>query len=89
MIQAQATSVLDRLLDSVGRTMTPDFAQELVEFRAAPDVQARIDDLAEKCNEGQLSDNERAEYENYVQAIHFIAILQRKAKRFLANGPSS
>ncbi len=66
--------------------MTPDFARELVELRASPEDQARIDELADKCNEGQLSDAERAEYERYVQAIHLIGVLQRKAKRILGNG---
>ena len=89
MIQTQATSVLDRLLDPVGRIMTPDFARELVELRASPEDQARIDELADKCNEGPLSDDERAEYESYVQAIHLIGILQRKAKRILGNGTQS
>ena len=52
----------------------------------AADVQARIDELADKCNEGQLTDAERDEYDDYLQAIHLIGILQRKAKRVLANG---
>jgi hypothetical protein len=86
MIQAQATSVLERLLDPLDRSTPPDFARALVELRASPDDQARIDELAEKCNEGQLSDDERAEYEGYIQAIHFVGILQRKARRVLGNG---
>ena len=89
MIQTGATSVLEQLLDPVGRTMNLDFARELVELRAPPDVQARIDELAAKCNEGQLSAGERAEYESYVEAIHLIAILQRKARKVLANGGPS
>jgi len=52
-----------------------------VELRASADEQARIDELAEKCNEGQLSANELAEYDDYIQAILIIGILQRKAKR--------
>ena len=86
MIQAPSPSLLDQLLGSVGRTMTKDFARELVELRASPEIQARIDELAEKCNEGQLSAEERAEYEDFVQAIHLIGILQRKARMVLANG---
>jgi hypothetical protein len=89
MIQAPSPSILDQLLGSVGDAMTSDFAKELVELRATPDVQSRIDFLAEKCNEGQLSPDERAEYESYVQAIHLIGILQRKARKVLANGEHS
>ena len=86
MIPASSTNVLDRLLEPVGRSITPDLARELVELRAAPEVQARIDDLAGRCNEGTLTPEERAEYESYVQAIHLIGVLQRKAKRVLADG---
>jgi hypothetical protein len=86
MIQERSGSILDRLLEPVGRVMTPDLARELVELRATPEVQGRIDELAEKCNEGRLSAEERAEYENYVQAIHLIGILQGKARKILLNG---
>ena len=86
MSQIQQTSPLDRLLEPFGRSLTPDVAQELVELRAAPDVQDRIDELAEKCNEGTLTEEERSEYERYVQAIHLIGILQAKARAVLTNG---
>jgi hypothetical protein len=86
MIPASSINVLDRLLEPIGRSITPDLARELIELRATPEVQARIDDLAERCNEGTLTPEERAEYESYVQAIHLIGSLQRKAMRVLANG---
>ena len=86
MSQTLSPSVLDRLLEPLGNRMPLEYAKELVEFRASPDVQARIDQLADKCNEGELTDAERDEYDDYLQAIHLIGILQRKAKRVLANG---
>jgi len=89
MMQTSSTNVLDRLLEPVGRSITPDLARELIDLRATPEVQARIDDLAERCNEGTLTPEERAEYESYIQAIHLIGVLQRKAKRVLANGEPS
>lgn len=88
MIPTHAPTVLDRLLEPVGRSMTPELARELVELRAAPDVQARLDELAEKCNEGQLTAEERAEYESFIHAIHLIGLLQAKARAVLQNGPS-
>jgi hypothetical protein len=88
MSQAQEAMVLDRLLDPVSRCLTPDVARRLVGLRAEPDVQARIDALAEKSTEGQLSQDERAEYEAYVRAVDFIAILQAKARRLLTSQTS-
>ncbi len=86
MIQTQSLSILDRLLEPVTNTMPVDYAKRLVELRAGPKDQARINELAEKCNEGQLSDDERVEYESYVRAINFISVLQTHAKPALANG---
>ncbi len=83
MIQALAATVLDRLMEPVGRSITTELARELVALRADPALQAQIDELAEKCNEGTLSPEERAEYERVVAAIHLIGILQRKARRIL------
>lgn len=84
MRPSEETSVLDRLFEPMTRILTPEFARQLVGLRADPIVQDRIDLLAEKCNEGQLTPDERAEYETYVSFIDFMAILQAKARRFLA-----
>src|SRR5205085_747471 len=79
---------LGRSLSVVGRALaepvTPQAAKALAELRAGPDVQARIDELAEKCNEGRLSPAEQAEYRGIVEAIDFISLLQAKARDRLA-----
>jgi hypothetical protein len=77
--------VLDRLLDPVARSLTPEAARALVALRADPEAQARIEELADKCNEGRLTPAERAEYEAAVHASTFIAILQAKARALLKN----
>ena len=48
-----------------------------------PRVQSRVDELAEKCNEGTLTPDERAEYDALIWADHFLGILQSKAEHFL------
>jgi hypothetical protein len=53
-------------------------------MRATPEVQGRIDELAEKSNEGKLTSEERAESEAYVDAIDVISLLQAKARAVLA-----
>lgn len=84
MTHFQQTDALDRLLDPVTQCFTPEVAKAVVNLRAESAVQARIDELAEKANEGELSAEERAEYEAYVDAIDLISILQAKARRLLA-----
>lgn len=44
----------------------------------------RIEVLASKSTEGELTKEERSEYEGYVRANKFIALMMREAKRFKA-----
>ena len=76
---------LDRLLDPVGRALSPDVARRLVSLRADAEAQARMDDLAVRANDGQLTDEESLEYESLVSATNLIAILQAKARTALAD----
>ena len=84
----RTTATLDRLVEPVVRTLTPDVAKALVDLRADPDLQARMDELAEKCNEGKLTSDEREEYETSIRFGNFIAILQAKARILLKRGSS-
>lgn len=81
--------VLDRLLDPFGRILTPEVARKLVHLRFDATAQARIQKLARKCNNGKLTDTERREYETYVFAIDFVAMLQAKARAFLRRSPAA
>ena len=65
------------------RIVLPEKAEAILRFRAAPELQARIEELADKSTEGQLTETERAEYAGYVRANKFIAILQRQARQFI------
>lgn len=61
----------------------PDKADAVLKFRPEPGLQARIEALASRSTEGQLTESERAEYEGYVRANKFIAILQRQTRQML------
>ena len=80
---ATTHAVLDELLDPVGRCLTLEVAQRVAELRASEAVQSRIEELAAKSSEGTLSSQEREEYEVYVSAGTFIAVLQSKARKLL------
>jgi len=80
----EETSVLDLMLDPVSRCLDTESAKKLLELRMDPAVQERVDVLAEKANEGLLSEPERAEYEAYINTDDFISILKLKARRYLA-----
>ena len=82
----QATAEIDafeRGVRPVLRIVLPEKAEAVLRFRAAPELQARIEELAGKSTEGELTDAERAEYAGYVRANKFIAILQRQARQLI------
>jgi hypothetical protein len=63
-----------------------DNREAVLKFRADPRLKARIGELAEKSNEGELTELERAEYAGYVRANKFVAILKRKARELASAG---
>jgi predicted DNA-binding protein len=76
-------SLLDRFLEPVVEFLPADTAQKIVDLRIAPDLQARLDELAEKANRGSLTEDEREEYEGYVEELDVIAIIKLKARAAL------
>ncbi len=74
--------VFDRLVDSI---LTADMAQQLVRLQADQSIQSRVDELADKCNEGLLTADEREEYEAFVTAFEYISLLQAKSRALLSH----
>lgn len=89
MMKTLDAPVLDRLLDPLGRLLSPEVARKLADYRFDAKAQAHIDKLARKCNTGQLTDDERREYETCVHALDFIALLQAKARAVLKRSPGA
>ena len=82
------TTYFDRILDPVTDCFTPQVAHRLAELHADQKTQARLDFLAEKANEGQLTREEDIEYKQSIDAIDVLAILQAKARAYLRDHPS-
>jgi hypothetical protein len=76
--------VLSRLLNPVTASLNEEAARKLVGLKADRTTQAQVKALARKCNEGELTPEERDEYETYVFTGDFIAVLQAKARLLLA-----
>ena len=53
----------------------------ILSYRPDPALVERIDQLASRCTEGELTPEEREEYEGYVKANTFLGILYRRAER--------
>ena len=78
-----ATVHLDRLLEPFAVCLTPEVAAKVADMRADDTMQARIDYLAERANEGLLTPDEDEEYAAYLHAIDVVAVLQAKARSLL------
>lgn len=78
-----SVALLERLLEPVSRSLNVEAAKKLIKLKADHRTQARVDELARKCNEGDLTPSERSEYERYVTTGNLVAILQAKARLIL------
>jgi hypothetical protein len=77
----------DRAIEPLIKVFSRDQAAQIASFHADTELQDRIEELATKANEGELTESELAEYEGYAQANRFIAVLQAKVKG-LINEPN-
>jgi hypothetical protein len=84
MIKRANGRVLERLLEPVSNSLNEEAARKLIALKADRKGRACVSELACKCNEGELTAEERAQYEIYVMVGEFIAILQAKARHLLA-----
>ena len=73
----------ERGIQPLLKIVLPDRAAAVVQFRADSRPQERIEVLAARSTEGQLTEEERAEYAGYVRANKFVAILQRQARQWV------
>ncbi len=72
------------MLDPLTDALTPKSASALVNLRAAPDIEARVEELRGKANEGTLTAAEDVEYKDFVEAIEVVSIVQTKALSVLS-----
>jgi hypothetical protein len=87
MDHTAVANVLDELLDPLSRCLDVESARRIADLQVSPAVQARVDALAERANEGTLTADERSEYEAFINTSHFIFLLKLKVQQQLkSNG---
>ena len=79
-----STATLDGLLDPLASSLDLSALRQIVEFRIPREVQARVDFLARRANDGEITPDEDAEYEALIDGAEMITILKLKAQRRLA-----
>ena len=76
-------AILARAVDSANWKLTRDAAQALVDLALADDDKRRMDELAKKTRDGELTPDD--EIDNYRQVGGLIELVKTKARLFLRN----
>jgi hypothetical protein len=76
--------LLDRILEPVSSSLNEEAARRILTLKADRKTRALVNKLADKCNEGELTPEERREYETYLMANHLVAILKARARILLS-----
>lgn len=71
---------LDRILQPLSECFTRDVAERVANVRLHEDLQARLNVLAEKANDGQLTVEESLEYEQYIEGIDLLGLCKAQAR---------
>jgi len=78
-----STTVLEDVLEPLNQCLDEESARRVADFRIGPSAQARVEVLAERANQGTLTEEELDEYDSFTDAADLIAILQLKAQQRL------
>lgn len=77
------SNVLKRFVRPEEPDLSPAMAQHILGFRLSDVEQARLFELAGKCDDGTLAGDERSEYESMVLLGEFLTLMKCKAQLFL------
>ena len=81
MAATPETAAFERAVGPVMKIVLPEKTEEVLRFRPPAKLKARIEELAGKSTEGQLTASEKAEYAGYVRGNKFLAVLLRQARQ--------
>ncbi len=80
MPKTDGTAAFERGVRPILEIVLPRRTRAVIGYRADLALRKRIERLAEKSSEGQLTKAEKEEYAGYVRANKFVAILKRHAR---------
>jgi hypothetical protein len=72
-----------RLIESQPEEPTPEAARYLLRFRFTATDQSRMQDLADRSQEGILTEDEGREFDSYLNIGNLLAVMHSKARLVL------
>ncbi len=83
MILAHSKSILERVIVSSTRSVTPDAARMILTWNFSDDDRQRMALLAAKAREGMLTDEEKAELNEFSDVSDILTLLHLRADHAL------
>jgi hypothetical protein len=80
-----STTAFERGIEPVFSLLTAEQVRKIVASSADSQLESSNEELAGKCNGGELIPEEHAECEDYVRANKLVAILQAHGRRILGS----
>jgi hypothetical protein len=77
---ASTSSLADKMLDLAADCFDAPTLNALAGLRLNPKLAARVDRLADKSNEGELTAREREDYQAYIRTSEMLALIQLRAR---------
>ena len=84
-----STPLLEALAESVAACLDEKSLQAIASLELDPRTRERLDTLADRANEGEITPEERAEYQSFIGISEFLGLAQLRARVRLGLPPSS
>ncbi|MCW1884518.1 hypothetical protein OKA04_07225 [Luteolibacter flavescens] len=78
-----AQAAFQRGVQPLLQILLPGKEEEVLSISADQSLRDRIEELASRNTEGELTAEERDEYAGYVRANKFVAVMRREARTFM------
>jgi hypothetical protein len=72
--------LVEALADTVASCLDAQSLRAIADLKMDERSQDWLDELADKANEGQLTDQERAEYQSFIRITEFLGMAQLRAR---------
>ncbi|PWU16352.1 MAG: hypothetical protein C5B50_13825 [Verrucomicrobia bacterium] len=72
--------LLEALADSVAACLDKASLEAIAHLELDPVARERLDELADKANEGQITPEERSEYQSFIRVTEFLGLAQLRAR---------
>ncbi len=79
-MEPQLPAIWARLMQTPGDELSPEAAEYLLSIRFGENDVCRMRQLAERSEAGELTDDERTEFDSYLHVGNLLAVIQSKAR---------